>query len=68
MAIRTAFVFNGNETITFGGGEDMYVFINKTRVAEIHDIPAASKKPCRKIVLENAINGCRYTIFALWIY
>ncbi|XP_064635829.1 uncharacterized protein LOC135493010 [Lineus longissimus] len=62
MAIRTAFVFNANETIIFGGGEDMYVYINKTLVAEVHDVPLAAKKPCRRINLVGAVSGSGGTI------
>ena len=53
-AIRTAFNFSGNEILTFSGGEELWVYIDKTLVVQLFSDPVDSKIPCRTISLTNA--------------
>ena len=58
--IRTGLVFNGTETITVGGGEGVWLYINKVLVVEIVAIDSANHT-CGRIDLSPAANqgnGC----------
>lgn len=52
-AIRTAFNFSGNEMLTFSGGEELWVYIDKTLVVQLFSDPLDSDVPCRTISLAN---------------
>jgi len=53
-AIRTGFNFSGNEIFTFSGGEELWVYIDKTFVVQLFSDPLNSDIPCRSISLANA--------------
>ncbi len=53
-AVRTAFNFSGNEILTFSGGEELWVYIDKTLVVQIFTDPSDTDIPCRTISLANA--------------
>jgi len=53
-AIRTGFNFSGNEILTFSGGEELWVYIDKTLVVQLFSDPLDSDIPCRSINLANA--------------
>jgi fibro-slime domain-containing protein len=48
-AIRTGLKFSGNEKITVGGGEELWVFINKVLVIEIIADRSATDVVCQTI-------------------
>ena len=54
-AIRTGMHFNGSEEITIGGGEEVWVYVNKVLVLQAHRESQPVTK-CKKISLANA-NG-----------
>ena len=55
-AIRTGLKFSGNEKITVGGGEELWVFINKVLVIEIIADRSATDVVCQAIDLSLAAN------------
>ncbi|XP_078366293.1 uncharacterized protein LOC144650486 [Oculina patagonica] len=56
-AVRTAFNFSGNEILTFSGGEELWVYIDKTLVVQIFTDPSDTDIPCRTISLANAASN-----------
>ncbi|XP_052067581.1 uncharacterized protein LOC127706896 isoform X1 [Mytilus californianus] len=55
-ALRSGITFSGSEVITVGGGEELWLFINKILVVEIIKNRTTSDIPCQKIDL-SATNG-----------
>ncbi|VDI79459.1 Hypothetical predicted protein [Mytilus galloprovincialis] len=60
-AIRSGLTFSGSEVITLGGGEELWLYINKKLVVEIVQNRTTSDIPCQKIDLSTA-NGGGYVI------
>ncbi|VDI75919.1 thrombospondin 2/3/4/5 [Mytilus galloprovincialis] len=56
-ALRCGITFSGSEVITLGGGEELWLFINKILVVEIVKNRTISDVPCQKIDLSEAIGG-----------
>ena len=46
VAARNAFTYSGNEILTFAGGEELYVFINKQLVVQLFHDPVNNSVPC----------------------
>jgi len=55
--LRTGIKFSGSETITVGGGEELWLFINKILVLEIITNRTSNEIPCQKIDLSTAKAG-----------
>lgn len=53
-AIRTAFNYSGNEILTFSGGEELWVYVDKTLVVQLFSDPSDTDIPCRTVSLVNA--------------
>ncbi|XP_052065857.1 protein artichoke-like [Mytilus californianus] len=53
-AIRTGLKFSGNEKLTFGGGEELWVFINKVLVIEIIADRSSASVACQTVDLSAA--------------
>ncbi|XP_060085368.1 protein artichoke-like [Ylistrum balloti] len=53
-AIRSGFVYQGNETIAVGGGDDMWVYLNGNLVLEVTARGEGSNIPCKKIDISAA--------------
>lgn len=53
-AIRTGLKYQGSEKITVGGGEEIWLFINKQLVIEIVDDRLAASTTCRMVDLSSA--------------
>ena len=53
-AIRTGMTFNGSETITIGGGDEIWFYVNKILVLELHGDISGNPIKCKKINLANA--------------
>ena len=63
--IRTGLVFNGTEKITVGGGEGLWLYINKVLVVEIVSV-GSSSQVCHKIDLSPAaVSGKFFTCMYL---
>ena len=62
--IRTGLVFNGTEKITVGGGEALWLYINKVLVVEIISTGTAT---CHKIDLSPAATSGPITLKCLSI-
>ncbi|XP_071497188.1 uncharacterized protein [Diadema antillarum] len=60
-AIRTAIRFNGNEELAVGGGEEIWVFLNKVLVVELHRGYQFSTN-CKKITLRQDHIGTYFAI------
>ena len=57
-AIRTGFVFTGKENITLGGGDDVWLFLNRKLVLEVITPSSSTNQYCKRVRLENAVpNG-----------
>ena len=54
--IRTGLVFAGTEKITVGGGEGLWLYINKILVIEIVSSNSTATPECYKIDLSPAAN------------
>ncbi|XP_038053348.1 uncharacterized protein LOC119725831 isoform X2 [Patiria miniata] len=62
-AIRTGVMFNGTEVITVGGGDEIWVYVNKILVLEVHGDASGSPVKCKRIMLALAANqGGSYLI------
>uniref|UniRef100_K1P9Z2 Thrombospondin-4 n=1 Tax=Magallana gigas TaxID=29159 RepID=K1P9Z2_MAGGI len=55
-AIRSGFVFQGTESVTIGGGDDLWLYLNGKFVMEISSRNMGTSVPCRKISLSAASN------------
>lgn len=55
-AIRSGFVFQGTESVTIGGGDDLWLYLNGKFVMEISSRNMGTNVPCRKISLSAASN------------
>jgi fibro-slime domain-containing protein len=55
--LRTGIKFSGSETITIGGGEELWLFINKILVLDIITKKTSNEIPCQKIDLSTAKTG-----------
>lgn len=53
-AIRSGFTFLGNGTLTIGGGDEVWVYINRVLALEVVTDPAAATLPCKFIDLSPA--------------
>ncbi|XP_061171608.1 uncharacterized protein LOC133181081 [Saccostrea echinata] len=53
-AIRSGFVFQGTESITIGGGDDLWLYLNGKFVMEISSRNTGTNVPCKKISLSTA--------------
>ncbi|XP_022091637.1 uncharacterized protein LOC110979841, partial [Acanthaster planci] len=53
-AIRTGIMFNGTEIITVGGGDEIWVYVNKVLVLEVHGDSSSNPVRCKKITLASA--------------
>lgn len=56
-AIRSGFIYQGNETITVGGGDDVWVYLNGVLVLEVITRNAGTSIPCKKIDISAASNS-----------
>ena len=54
-AIRTGFVFTGQENITIGGGDDVWLFLNRKLVLEVITPPSSNTKHCKRVRLARAV-------------
>lgn len=64
-AIRSGITFSGSEVITLGGGEELWLFINKILVVEIVKNRTTSDVPCQKIDLSAANGKCIFSYYKL---
>ncbi|XP_028399982.1 uncharacterized protein LOC114523303 [Dendronephthya gigantea] len=53
-AARNTFTYSGNEILTFAGGEELYVFINKQLVIQLFHDPGNGSVPCAIVELQAA--------------
>lgn len=53
-AVRTTFNFTGTEMFSFSGGEELWVYIDKTLVVQIFTDPTSANSPCRTVSLAGA--------------
>ena len=53
-ALRSGFTFKGSESITLGGGEEIWLFINKILVIEIIADRQSNTTSCQKLDLSVA--------------
>lgn len=53
-AIRSGFVYQGTETLTIGGGDDVWVYLNGVLVLELITRDAGTSVPCKKIDISPA--------------
>lgn len=64
-AIRSGLTFSGSEVITLGGGEELWLYINKKLVVEIVQNRTTSDIPCQKIDLSTANGKCIFSYYKL---
>ena len=53
-AIRSGFVYQGTESVTIGGGDDLWLYLNGKFVLEISSRNTGTSVPCKKISLSAA--------------
>ncbi|XP_033751294.1 LOW QUALITY PROTEIN: uncharacterized protein LOC117335429 [Pecten maximus] len=53
-AVRSGFVYQGNENIAVGGGDDMWVYLNGVLVLEVTARGEGANIPCKKIDISAA--------------
>lgn len=53
-AARNVFIYTGQEVLTFAGGEELYVFVNKQLLIQMLHDPANSTTPCSVVELNAA--------------
>ncbi|XP_077978069.1 uncharacterized protein LOC144433608 [Glandiceps talaboti] len=56
-AIRAGFRFQGTERIVVGGGDELWLYINKEFILQIHTDGSSSDITCKQISLANALNS-----------
>ena len=56
-AIRSGFVFQGNENITVGGGEELWLFLNRRLVLQVTNDPDSATIPCKSVNIADAVYG-----------
>lgn len=61
--IRSGFVYQGTESVTIGGGDDLWLYLNGKFVLEISSRNTGTSVPCRKISLSAASTSGIYIVF-----
>ncbi|XP_052065558.1 uncharacterized protein LOC127705275 [Mytilus californianus] len=61
-AIRSGFIYQGNETLTVGGGDDVWVYLNGVLVLDVITRNAGTSIPCKQIDISAAATSGGATI------
>ena len=67
-AIRSGFQFSGVGNITVGGGDEVWVYVNRVLLLEVIDIAGGSNTPCKTIDISPAAASGKVTILVCWFY
>ncbi|XP_072046269.1 uncharacterized protein [Amphiura filiformis] len=57
FAIRSAITYNTTEVITLGGGEELWLYVNKILILQIHGDASGNPIVCKRVSLANAEGG-----------
>ena len=56
-AIRSGFVYQGNENVTVGGGEEVWLFLNRILVLQVANDANDATMACKTVNIADAVYG-----------
>ena len=62
-AIRSGFVYQGNENVTVGGGEEVWLFLNRILVLQVFNDADAATMACKTVDISGAVYGGVWLLF-----
>ena len=64
-AVRTGFVYQGNESISISGGEFMWLYLNRKVVLQVFNDEADNTKLCKRLNISQASEAGLYNILLI---